>query len=200
MPLGYEQCLVSLAHKYSQDSTLHIIADILISRIDMFLDNFRSCNLSLSDIHRIQRGINMFEFKQKHNLSNQINEALQRIQRKCQAYMNENRISTTHIENTSSSSGKKEKLVVNYIEEFLGNRNDIRISTNTYKDGFELDILLICNEKHNHKMINIEVDGPSHDISNTKYFMKLRDELLRNKYDISIIRIPLRIYGTYLTT
>ena len=116
--------------------------------------------------------------------------------------MNENRtsITTMYIENTSSSPSKTEKLVVKYIEEFLGNRRDIRISTNTYIDGFKLDILLICNENHNYKMINIEVDGPSHDISNTKHFMKLRDELLRNKYNMSIIRIPLRIHGTYLTT
>jgi len=106
--------------------------------------------------------------------------------------MNENRtsITTMYIENTSSSPSKTEKLVVKYIEEFLGNRRDIRISTNTYIDGFKLDILLICNEKHNYKMINIEVDGPSHDISSTKHFMKLRDELLINKYNMSITRIP----------
>ena len=50
MPIHYEQCLVSLTHTYSQDSTLYIIADILISRIDMFLDTSSHNNkLSLSD-------------------------------------------------------------------------------------------------------------------------------------------------------
>ena len=64
-------------------------------------------------------------------------------------------------------------------------------------DGFELDILL--HNKADNIQINIEVDGPSHEIKNKRNFIKIRDELLSIKYHINIIRIPLLINGRYQT-
>jgi hypothetical protein len=96
--------------------------------------------------------------------------------------------------NKAYISGNKEELIHKYIQKVLiKDKDHIHIQSNIDIDGFELDILL--QNKDNNKQINIEVDGPSHVIKNKRSFIKIRDELLRTKHNIEIIRIPLLING-----
>ena len=138
----------------------------------------------------------MFEFKQFHKIScDDLKTSIQDIKNKIIMYKHEYKL----LPIKPIKSSYKENFIGNYMKTALKDNEHIVIEFNSDIDGFELDILLKIANKNNNKMINVEVDGPSHEMKNSRIFMKTRDELLHSKYDMEIIRISLLQNDRYLT-
>ena len=196
-PEEFEQCFLAMSCVFSDtDICSTQIMTVIIQNLSIYLDNSKDANiLFYEDICRLERGINIFEFKQFHKISSdELKTSIQDIKNKIIMYKHEYKLKA--IKKIKSSS--TENFIGNYMKIALKDNEHIVIEFNSDIDGFELDILLkVVN--NNNKMINIEVDGPSHHIRNSKIFMKTRDELLRTKYGMDLIRISLLQNGRYLT-
>jgi hypothetical protein len=193
--LEFEQCFFGMSFVFSVNHyCTSIILDLLFQKLDIYLYSRHIDILSYFDICRVERGISIFEYKQFNKISIPLKRSIENIKSKISNYKIKHNLKS---KNTTYISGYKEELVRKYIQKVLKDKDHIDIQSNIDIDGFELDILL--QNKDNNKQINIEVDGPSHDIKNKRSFIKIRDELLRNKHNIEIIRIPLLINGRYQT-
>lgn len=63
---------------------------------------------------------------------------------------------------------------------------DLSAQFNDLFHGFEMDVLLFRNGK---LVLNIEIDGSSHLEARKQYFSSLRDEYLRSKCGVSVVRV-----------
>eukprot|EP01041_Mallomonas_annulata_P007242 gene7242-14775_t len=101
--------------------------------------------------------------------------------------LNERRVEVVS-SNYKSTSSRVERRVADLVSQILSSQSQCTVSVNEFLFGFEADVVM---RLENGKIVNLEVDGPTHDYPSRKRFCSLRDDLLREK-NVRVVRLGTR--------
>jgi hypothetical protein len=162
------------------DAMTEKVINHIISNIE--LDNIQSSHL--------ERFIQILQFILHYNnislkLQNKMNEILKCLYTLQQSYENMSKLTFT----STNIQTDVYNLLMKSTSSNNTSSNNIEILQNIRLFGFECDLVLkIINKQNQIEYINLEIDGATHQWLRKQQFCSLRDQYLREKHNVDILR------------